>query len=167
MVAHKDGYIPTAEEAVKLAETALSEPKEALRYNQGKIDLTQLSPVAQMLESLVFQYGECKYDRGNWKKFKEDEKKQYDEYLQCAKRHLMKYEQGEFFDNESKMPHLAHVVWNINRIMDLYYHGRTHDPANGKDLFHQPLRHELPPIPCEANFKQIWGFEYQPHKKKR
>ena len=142
-----------------------AEPKEGLRYNTGKIDLTQLSPVAQMLESLVFQYGESKYDRGNYKKFKAKEEDAYLEFLQCAKRHLMKYEQGEMFDGESKMPHLSHVVWNLNRIMDLYYHGLTH-MKDGKDLFQQPLRHELPPIPTEKNFKEIWGFEYQAHKKK-
>jgi len=141
------------------------EPKEALRYNQGKIDLTQLSPLAQIMESLVFQYGECKYDRGNWKKFKEDEQKQVLEYLQCYNRHMMRYNLGEFFDKESKLPHLAHAVWNLNRIMDLFYYGVTHG-KDGKDLFHQELRHPLPPIPCEANFKEIWGFEYQPHKKK-
>jgi hypothetical protein len=51
--------------------------------------------------------------------------------------------------------------------MDLYYYGRQHDPENGKDLFHQKLRQELPPIPCEKNFKEIWGFDYQVHKKKK
>lgn len=146
--------------------TETVEPKEGLRYNSGKIDLTQLSPIAMMLESLVFQYGECKYDRGNWKKFKDLEEKAYLEFLQCAKRHIMKYEQGEFYDEESKMPHLAHAVWNLNRIMDLFYYGVSHN-KDGKDLFHQKPRNQLPLIPCEANFKDIWGFEYQSHKKKK
>jgi hypothetical protein len=142
------------------------QPKEGLRYNQGKIDLSQLSPVARMLESLIFQYGECKYRRDNWKNFKVDEKKAYIEFIQCAQRHILAYERGEFFDSESKMPHLAHAVWNLNRIMDLYYYGKSHDPENGKDLYHQPLRNELPPTPTKDNFAEIWGFEYQNGGKK-
>lgn len=140
-------------------------PKFGLRYNSGKVDLTQLSPLAQIMESLVFMYGQCKYDKNNWKKMKPTEQEAYDEYLACAKRHLMKYEMGEFFDNESKMPHLAHMVWNLNRIMDLYYYGLTH-LKDGKDMFHQPFRTDLPPIPHEGNFEEVWGFPYQPHKKK-
>lgn len=151
--------------AMELVVASSEAPKHGLRYNQGKVDLTQLSPVAQIMESLVFGYGECKYDRGNWKKFKDTEEKAYLEYLQCAKRHIMAYERGEFFDAESKLPHMAHAVWNLNRIMDLYYYGMNH-MKDGKDLFHQPFRCELPPVPCEANFKEIWGFDYQPHKKK-
>ena len=142
------------------------EPKYGLRYNSGKIDLTQLSPVAQMLESLVFMYGECKYDRGNWKKFKESEDLAVREYMQCAHRHIMAYERGETFDSESKLPHLIHAVWNLNRVMDVYYYGMNH-LKDGKDLYHQPLRQELPPVPSEKNFKEIWGFDYQPHKKKQ
>jgi len=140
------------------------EPTEGLRYNKGKVDLTQLSPVAQILESLVYMYGSCKYDVSNFKKFKPTEEQAYLEFLQCAKRHLMKYEQGQFFDDESKMPHLTHIVWNLNRILDLYYHGLTH-MKDGKDLYQQPLRVELPPVPTKDNFKELWGFEYQPHKK--
>jgi hypothetical protein len=136
---------------------------EGLRFNKGKIDLTQLSPLAQMLESLVYQYGAVKYLRDNYKGFKLDtpemsgEDRAKLEFLQCAKRHLMAYERGEFFDPESKMPHLAHVVWNLNRIMDVVYYGCTHG-KDGKDLFHQPLRQELPPVPTLENFEAVWGI---------
>lgn len=122
------------------------EPKEGLRYNKGKIDLTQLSPVAQKVESLVFQYGSNKYARDNWKKFKANEADAYLEFLQCAKRHLMKYEEGEWLDEESGQCHLGHLVWNLNRIIDLYYYGASH-MKDGKDLYHQPLRTPLPEVP--------------------
>jgi len=124
----------------------VEEPKEGLRFNKGKLDLTQLSPTAQKLEAMVFMYGATKYARNNWKKFKIDEQKAYDEFLACAKRHIMAYEEGKWTDDESKQVHLAHAVWNLNRIMDLYYYGVTHG-KDGKDLFHQPLREDLPEIP--------------------
>ena len=124
------------------------EPKEGLRYNKGKIDLTQISPVSQRCESLVFMYGAAKYAKNNWKKFKSTEQAAFDEFLQCAKRHIMNYEEGQWLDAESQQVHLAHAVWNLNRIMDLYYYGMTH-MKDGKDLYHQPLRQELPAVPVK------------------
>ena len=127
-----------------------SEPKVGLRYNKGKVDLTQLSPLSQILESLVFMYGECKYLRNNWKSFKKTEEEAVLEFLQCAKRHIMRYEQGEFLDPESGMPHTIHAVWNLNRINDVYYYGMTH-MKDGKDLYHQPCRVPLPEVPRKAD----------------
>ena len=139
------------------------EPKEGLRYNTGKVDLTQLSPIAQYCESLVFMYGEMKYKRNNYKYLKKDtedmsgEDRAMLEFLQCIKRHLMKYEQGEVFDKESHFHHMSHIIWNCARILDTYYLGNTH-MKDGKDWYHQPLRHELPPVPTLENFEKIWGF---------
>lgn len=137
---------------------------EGLRFNAGKIDLTQLSPIAQILESLVYQYGACKYKRNNYKYFKQDtpemsgEDRAVLEFLQSFNRHILAYNRGEWLDPESKLPHLSHAVWNLNRIMDIYYLGLTH-MKNGRDLFHQPLRHELPQIPTPENFESIYGFK--------
>lgn len=139
------------------------QPKEGLRFNKGKIDLTQLSWIAQYCESLVFMYGEMKYARNNYKFLKQDnedgtgEDRALLEFIQCIKRHIMAYEQGEFFDKESKLPHMAHVLWNASRIIDVYYLGNTHT-KDGKDWYHQPLRHDLPPVPTLENFESIWGF---------
>lgn len=138
--------------------------KEGLRFNEGKIDYTQLSPIAMALESLVFMYGEGKYGRNNWKNFKKDEETVVIEMLQSATRHLLAIQRGEFFDPESKMPHAAHVVWNMNRIIDLHYLGLNHG-KDGKDLYHQPLKTELPPVPTEKNFKEIWGFKPKGYQK--
>lgn len=145
--------------------------QEGLRYNKGKLDFTQLSPVAQILESIVFQYGACKYKRNNYKNFKQDTPEMSGaeratlEFLQCAKRHIMAYEQGEFLDTESKQPHLAHVVWNLNRILDVYYYGCTHG-KDGKDLYHQTLKHPLPEIPTLDNFERLYGITPQLLKEK-
>jgi len=129
-----------------------------LRFNKGKIDLTQLSPLSLMLESLVFMYGQGKYGRNNWKNFKKTEEEALIEMLQCALRHIIKYQQGEIFDEESKMPHLTHAVWNLNRINDVLFYGMNH-MVDGKDLYHQPFRIPLPPVPTKDNFEEIWGFK--------
>jgi hypothetical protein len=144
--------------AAAVEEKPKTERPVGLRNNKGKIDLTQLSPVAQIIESLVFMYGAIKYARNNWKFFKKTEQEANDEYLTCLKRHLMALERGEWFDQESKLPHVGHLVWNANRMLDVYYYGLTH-MQDGKDLFHQPLRHELPTIPTVENFKELYGIE--------
>ena len=69
----------------------------------------------------------------------------------------MAYEKGEFFDAESKQPHMSHILWNVSRILDVHYLGNTH-MKDGKDWYHQPLREELPTVPTLENFASIWGF---------
>ena len=135
-----------------MTESKKEEPKFGLRFNTGKVDLTMLSPIAQYLESLVFMKGAMKYSRGNYKKGKENFDKVLEEMLGSAKRHLWYLERGEWLDSESGNPHLAHAVWNLNRIMDFYYLGLTH-MKDGKDLFQQPLARELPPVPQKEEAK--------------
>lgn len=135
--------------------------KVGLRFNKGKVDYTQLSPLAQELESRVFMFGACKYKKNNWKLGQpgpDGISKVIQQMHESLERHLNAYKKGEFFDPESKLPHMVHIVWNANRIVDFYYYGCNHG-KDGKDLFHQPLLHELPPIPTKENFKEAFGFE--------
>jgi hypothetical protein len=131
--------------------------KVGLRYNKGKISYRQLSPVATALKSMVSMFGGLKYHENNYKFFKGTEEEAVNEYLDCIDRHLWAIKRGEFFDPESKMPHASHIAWNSDRLVDLYYYGMTH-MKDGKDLFQQPLRHELPPVPTEDNFEAVWGM---------
>ena len=57
----------------------------------------------------VAQYGEGKYAMFNFLKGGEQ-----NQYLDCIKRHLSKYENPMLpdEDDESKVSHLAHVAWN-------------------------------------------------------
>ncbi len=136
-----------------MTESKEKEAKYGLRFNQGKVDLTQLSPLSAYLESLVFMMGENKYGRDNWKNGKPNIEDTFLEMKKSIKRHWnWGYLRGEWLDKESGMPHLAHMVWNINRIMDFYYWGQTH-MKDGKDLFHQPFAEELPPIPQKKEAK--------------
>lgn len=140
--------------------------QEGLRYNKGKLDFTQLSPIAQACESLVFMYGAVKYKKNNWKNFKSDPEVAKEEFLQCALRHIDAIRRGEEFDPESKMPHAAHAVWNLNRMIDISFYGHAAHGKDGKDLYHQPLKQPLPEIPTLDNFERLYGITPQLLKEK-
>ena len=81
----------------------------AERKNEGKLrwrnfPLFLLKPLME-----VAQYGEGKYAMYNFLKGGSQ-----NQYLDCIKRHLEKYESPFNNDNddESKVNHLAHVAWN-------------------------------------------------------
>lgn len=81
----------------------------AERKNEGKLrwrnfPLFLLKPLME-----VAQFGEGKYETYNYLKGGSQ-----NQYLDCIKRHLEKYESPfeNDLDDESKVNHLAHVAWN-------------------------------------------------------
>lgn len=98
---------------------------KADRFNNGKLrwrnfPLFLLEPLIE-----VAQYGEGKYDMYNFLKGGEQ-----NQYLDCIKRHLSKYENPMLpdEDEESKVNHLAHVAWNaLVAIYMLKYHPELDD----------------------------------------
>ena len=134
-------------------------PIEGMRFNKGKVSLNNLSPIAQICEALVFMVGACKYSPNNWKLFKKTEDEAVQEFLDCAQRHIMAIRRGEMIDPETKCPHASHAVWNLNRINDVMYYGMNH-LKDGKDLYQQPLKVDLPPVPTRENVKELWGFDH-------
>lgn len=56
----------------------------------------------------VFQFGAIKYPRNNWMKglF-------LDALLNSAVRHLQKIAQEQLIDEESGLPNIAHIIWNV------------------------------------------------------
>ena len=119
---------------------------EMMRFNKGKIDLTQTSWLVRHLLSMVFMFGELKYKRNNWKNGKATMEETMLNLSQSVERHWQGIQKGEFFDPESKLPHAIHMIWNLGRMVDFYYFGLNH-MKDGKDLYHQPLQHELPEVP--------------------
>ncbi len=81
--------------------------KQALRYNTGKpqysqIDMQCLEPMVRVLE-----YGMKKYARNNWKKgFPETQ------LIDCLLRHVAAYLAGEETDPESGVSHVGHIQAN-------------------------------------------------------
>lgn len=84
----------------------------ALRYNEGKPRLGLIPP--QIIEGLgaVLTFGAKKYGDHNWKKGLSDEN-----CLSSCLRHIMKYQRGEVYDEESGLHHLAHAACNLAFIL--------------------------------------------------
>lgn len=74
------------------------------KYDQGKPDYTLL-PLKALEDTVkVLGFGAQKYGRDNWKKVERQR------YLAAAYRHLVAIIGGEEFDEESGMPHAAHLT---------------------------------------------------------
>lgn len=69
------------------------------------------------MESLVrvATYGAGKYSRHGFLVVPDAELR----YLDAAIRHLLKYGAGEKIDQESLLPHIDHVLWNIAAIVEI------------------------------------------------
>lgn len=79
---------------------------EGVKYDASK-PRWSLIPNGTMEEVIkVLEYGANKYSPDNWKKVPEMEVRYYD----AAMRHIDSYWQGEYLDEESGQPHLAHAV---------------------------------------------------------
>ncbi|MEE9125378.1 MAG: dATP/dGTP diphosphohydrolase domain-containing protein [candidate division NC10 bacterium] len=102
---------------------------EALRFNEGKVELARLFEFGAALDNLVavMTQGAIKYEDGNWLK---GGKRDY-EYVNSALRHLNSFLQDETYDPETGCHHLAHVTWNMLAAMRLNY---GDDPAIDPDF---------------------------------
>lgn len=84
------------------------------RYNSGKPKLSLIPLTTLYDEARVWEYGEKKYKAWNWTKGM-----QWSVPLECALRHLARWQAGEENDEESGLPHLAHAMCNL-RMLTLY-----------------------------------------------
>lgn len=90
----------------------------ANRYNEGKVDFTYLLSAPKSLEGLarVYEFGAKKYARDNWKRGLS-----YLTLVASLMRHLLKFIGGENLDEESKLPHVSHILWNAQILAEMYY----------------------------------------------
>ncbi len=86
------------------------------RFNKGKIDLTLLPTEACRQEALVWMMGEVKYGRDNWRKLWGDDTVALT--CACALRHIFYMLDGEMVDQESGLPHAAHVRCNMAMVLE-------------------------------------------------
>ena len=82
-------------------------PKQALRYNEGKVqwslvDYKSLEPMVRVLE-----YGCRKYSKNNWKKGMPAS-----QIIESMLRHTYKLLEGELVDPESGIEHVGHIQCN-------------------------------------------------------
>lgn len=88
--------------------------KKSARYNSGKVQVREVDPDFIIGLGEVLTASRAKYEEGNWMK----ETKFSTPYESCM-RHLMKFWNGEEFDDETLKHHLLHAATNL---MFLYYH---------------------------------------------
>lgn len=67
-------------------------------------------------------YGAVKYTDNGWQEVDNG----IERYLSAMLRHYFKYKDGEYYDRESELPHLAHMAWNALAVLELS-EGRTHE----------------------------------------
>jgi len=108
----------------------------ANRYNDGKVDFTYVLSAPKSLEGLarVYEFGAKKYARDNWKRGLS-----YMTLIASLMRHLLKFISGENLDEESKLPHVSHILWNAQILSEMYYTRKDMD-----DRKVTPKKEELP-----------------------
>ena len=86
------------------------------KYDESKL-MWHLLPYDQLTKIVeVLTFGANKYGEDDWKHFVLKAQNQ-DRYFSAALRHLAAWKQGHKLDEETKLPHLAHVVCCVLFIM--------------------------------------------------
>lgn len=83
---------------------------KGLRYNGNKVRLSLVPPEFLLAVAEVLEFGATKYDANNWRKFDSDQVKGC---IDSVMRHLEAYRMGQWLDEESNLPHLAHAATNL------------------------------------------------------
>lgn len=97
--------------------TKVAEKEVGMRFNQGKTRFDLLEPFAIEQLAQIFTYGAGKYADHNWLKGLP-----WMSVVASLKRHLSQFENGEDYDNESNLLHMAHVAWNAMALVSFYKH---------------------------------------------
>ena len=85
------------------------------KFDGGKMEYGLLPPLALEETVKVLTFGAQKYERDNWQKVPEAKRR----YFDALQRHVWAWKQGEQFDPESGIHHLAHAMCCL---MFLYEH---------------------------------------------
>ena len=82
---------------------------QGTKYDDGKLryDLVPFRAMDEVVR--VLTYGATKYSPDNWRYVPHAEER----YPAAALRHISAYLQGEKYDRESNMPHLAHAICSL------------------------------------------------------
>lgn len=83
------------------------------KFDTGKTRYDLVPPWAEDILAKVYTYGTQKYDDHNWANGME-----WGKLYAALRRHLNQWFRGETLDNESGLPHLAHVAWQCFSLME-------------------------------------------------
>ena len=109
---HPAPHFGSEEEDPVLKEIEACRKEIGLKFDSDKtswhiLDFSLLTDTVK-----VFQHGATKYSMDNWKNTI-SQPHGTNRYYDATLRHLFAFNNGEFFDPESKLPHLAHAITNL------------------------------------------------------
>lgn len=81
------------------------EQEVGIKYDNEKLRYNLMPEGVIEQEIRVMMFGAKKYEIDNWKRVEDWRRR----YVEAAKRHLIAYENGEEYDKESGLHHLAHA----------------------------------------------------------
>lgn len=87
--------------------------KGAPKDDAGKPQLSMIPYEALVQVARVFEFGSMKYQRDSWRKGIAEQR-----LIDAALRHLHKFADGAYEDEESGLPHAAHVITNMCMILE-------------------------------------------------
>ena len=88
---------------------------KGLRFNEGKTRHDLVPQFAQEQYAKVLTKGAEKYAERNWERGMK-----WSKVLASMKRHILAFERGEDFDNETGLHHMAHVMCNAGFLTEYY-----------------------------------------------
>ena len=93
------------------------------KFDGGKLEYGLLPPLALEETVKVLTFGAQKYERDNWQKVPDSKRR----YFDAMQRHVWAWKEGESFDPESGIHHLAHAMCCL---MFLYEHDTIYSLHN-------------------------------------
>jgi hypothetical protein len=85
------------------------------KFDGGKLEYGLVPPLALKSLAEVLTFGAQKYERDNWQRVPDSKRR----YFDALQRHVWAWKEGEKFDTESGLHHLAHAMCCL---MFLYEH---------------------------------------------
>jgi len=102
------------EEAIKEAGiTKVHLVEEFMKFDDGKLRYDLIPTSSTLALARVLSHGAKKYKPNNWRAGS------IERYVAAAFRHFEAYRSGEFFDQDSGLPHLEHLLTNIAFLIEL------------------------------------------------
>ena len=93
------------------------------KFDGGKLEYGLVPPYALKEVVKVLTFGAQKYERDNWQKVPDSKRR----YFDAMQRHVWAWKEGESFDPESGIHHLAHAMCCL---MFLYEHDTIYSLHN-------------------------------------
>lgn len=98
------------------------QPPQGERFNADKMRPSLISPFALWMLGKVLQFGAKKYAPHNWTKGLS-----WEETCDSLQRHYLKFLMGEELDEESQLPHVAHLFCNTMFLVHMHVTGTGKD----------------------------------------